>query len=80
MTYTILWLVVFLLSGDPVAYTMIMPDGGQCGEVFAIATARARTVITGPIQDLVLWRCEMATSPGPAESPPDEWPLPKSDL
>jgi hypothetical protein len=64
VTYTILWLIAFLLNSYPAPFTMVVPEGVACDRDLALSIARMRVAVTGPIQDDILWRCETAASPG----------------
>ena len=83
MSYVTIWFIAFLLDGTPVPMTQIVKGGDMCSDAYATQlvheVAQKSSVA---FQDLVLWRCEMFTSPGPAaplENAPNHPPLPNRD-
>lgn len=62
-----IWIVVYLLSGAPFAFTAIVPPDHVCGEELALSIARAKQAEIGPIQDEVLWMCKTVPHRDPAE-------------
>lgn len=66
--FTAIWIVAFLLNGEPVAFTSMLPEGQMCSDDVALAYVHAKAQETNTAyQDLVLWKCESVTSPGPAQ-------------
>lgn len=66
-TYITIWVVAFMLNGDPAPFTQILKDGDTCSDSYAtelVHEIAQRNNIA--FQELVLWRCETFTSPGPA--------------
>lgn len=67
MSFTALWMVVFLTNGQPVPFTVILTPEQTCGQELAMSIAKDMQMTIGAVQELVLWDCKQVDSPGPAQ-------------
>lgn len=63
-----IWIIAYLLNGDPQPFTQMLPDGTVCTDAIALDIVRAKAVDQNvAYMDEILWRCFPVPHKDPAE-------------